>query len=145
MLLALVLECEMLKSVIKVLPIFITGAVFCMWFLGGDFYCYKGDFSCYLYNSVFLSIVGFIILSVIKKKAYIAVLLSFILLLHFAYSGRFVTSFKVGACTELGGCWDYSHNKCEKHDQGKCVRTADDCKAKFEGIWNEEKLICKIP
>ena len=46
-------------------------------------------------------------------------------------------------CLDAGGCWDNIRHRCEKKDQGFCVRNENDC-IKRNGVWQEDKKYCYL-
>ena len=50
---------------------------------------------------------------------------------------------KVDACLDKGGCWDYIRHRCEMKDQGYCARNEKDCTNR-NGTWQEDKKYCKL-
>ena len=50
---------------------------------------------------------------------------------------------KVDACLDKGGCWDYIRHRCEMSDQGYCCRNKQEC-IERKGIWDEDKKYCNL-
>lgn len=48
---------------------------------------------------------------------------------------------QIDSCLNRGYCWDYTRNRCEKKDQGFCIKSEKDCVDR-QGKWQENKKYC---
>ena len=49
----------------------------------------------------------------------------------------------IDSCLDKGHCWDYIRNRCEKKDQGFCVKNEQDCVDRH-GKWLDDKKYCSL-
>lgn len=76
-------------------------------------------FTFSLFVLIGLWIFSFIRINKVIKLTFI------ILFIIYCFSPKFLPSvmqaFKIDSCLDSGGCWNYKEDKCETHDQSKCV------------------------
>ena len=48
---------------------------------------------------------------------------------------------QIDSCVDKGYCWDYIRNKCEKSNQGLCIKNSQECTER-KGYWEKEKQYC---
>ena len=97
--------------------------------------------------SVFLGII-FIILIFYKMNLLnknILMLLFLILQFGFIFFSLKLPSInkinQIDSCLDRGYCWDYIRNKCEKSNQGFCIKNSQECIDR-NGLWEKEKQYC---
>ena len=75
------------------------------------------------------------------KKIFLHILFTIIfLIVIFRPIGK-TKNFEIDSCLDRGYCWDYIRNKCEKSNQGLCIKDSQECTER-KGRWEKEKQYC---